>query len=66
MQKLLDLRKVLCYLELVGQGRGIIMGVTRLLFLGPFYYVFTKVGDIEPFNTVSKRVCFGFTYSSRY
>ena len=21
---------------------------------------------IEPFNTVSKSVCFGFTYSSRY
>ena len=27
------------YLEPEGQGRGIIMGVTRLLLLGPFYYI---------------------------
>ena len=39
MKKLLDLRKVLSSLEPVGQGRGIIMGVTRLLLLGPFYYI---------------------------
>ena len=26
----------------------------------------TKKLHIEPFNTVSKSVCFGFTYSSRY
>ena len=26
-------------LELEGQGRGIIMGATRPLVLGPFYYV---------------------------
>ena len=36
-KKLLDLEKVLSYLELEGQGRGIIMEVTRSLLLGPFY-----------------------------
>ena len=41
MKKLWDLKKVLSYLELEGQGRGIIMGVTRPLLLGPFYYVFS-------------------------
>ena len=29
----------LYYLELEGQGRGIIMEVTRLLLMGPFYLV---------------------------
>ena len=29
----------LSYLELEGQGQGIIMGVTRLLLQGPFYYI---------------------------
>ena len=29
----------LSYLEPEGQGRGIIMGVTRLLLLGPFYTI---------------------------
>ena len=39
MLKLWDLKKVLSYLELKGQGRGTFMGVTRPLLLGPFYYV---------------------------
>ena len=43
MKKLSDLKKVLSYLELEGQGRGIIMGVTHPLLLGPFYYVFSYV-----------------------
>ena len=34
-------KKVFSNLELEGQGRGIIMGVTRLLLLGPFYYIQT-------------------------
>ena len=32
-------KKVLSYLELEGQGHGIIMEVTRPLLLGPFYLV---------------------------
>ena len=43
MKKLWDLKKVFSYLELERQGRGTIMGVTRLLLLGPFYYVFSYV-----------------------
>ena len=39
MKKLWDLKEGFCNLELEGQGRGIIMGVTRLLLLGPFYLV---------------------------
>ena len=35
-------KKVFINLELYGQGRGIIMGVTRLLLLGPFYYIQTN------------------------
>ena len=43
MKKLWDLeKKVLSNLELEGQGRGIIMRVTRLLLLGPFYTIQTK------------------------
>ena len=38
-----DLKKALSYLELEEQGRGIIMGLTRPLLLGPFYYVFSYV-----------------------
>jgi hypothetical protein len=37
MKKLLDLKMDLSYLELEGQGRGIIMEVTRPLLLGQFY-----------------------------
>ena len=43
MKKLWDFRKVLSYLELEGQGPGIIMRVTHPLLLGPFYYVFSYV-----------------------
>ena len=39
MKKLRDLKKVLSNLEAEGQGRGFIMGVTRLLLLGPFYTI---------------------------
>ena len=38
MTKLRDLKNDLSYLELEGQGRGIIMEVTRPLFLRLFYY----------------------------
>ena len=41
MKKLWDLKKFLSYLELDGQGRGIIMEVTGPLLLGPSYYVFS-------------------------
>jgi hypothetical protein len=34
--KITRFKKVLSFLELEGQGLGIIMGVTRLLFLGPW------------------------------
>ena len=40
--KMLDLKKVFSNLEPVGQGRGIIMGLTRLLLLGPFYTIQTN------------------------
>ena len=39
---ILNLEKVFSNLEPEGQGGGIIMGVTRLLLLGPFYYIQTK------------------------
>ena len=42
MKKLWDLKKILSNLEAEGQGHGIIMGVTRLLFLGPFYTIQTN------------------------
>ena len=35
-------KKVFSKLKLEGQGRGIIMGVTRLLLLGPLYTIQTK------------------------
>ena len=38
------LKKSLRNLELEGQGRGIIMGVTRLLLLGPFYTLQSLTG----------------------
>ena len=40
--KVLDFKKVFSNLETEGQGRDIIMGVTRLLFLGPFYSIQTN------------------------
>ena len=39
MKKLWDLKKVFSNLEPEGQGRGIIIGVTCLLPLGPFYTI---------------------------
>ena len=33
------MKKVLSKLDPEGQGRGIIMKVTRILLLGPFYYI---------------------------
>ena len=39
---ILNLEKVFSNLEPEGQGGGIIMGVTRLLLLGPFYYIQTN------------------------
>ena len=39
-------------LELEGQGCGIIMGVTRLLLLEPFYYIALYWGDRIMNNTV--------------
>ena len=42
MKKLCDLKNVFANLELEGQGRGIIMGVTLLLLLEPFYTVQTQ------------------------
>ena len=40
---MIDLKKVLSYLDLEGRVHGTIMGVTRPLLLGPFYYVFSYV-----------------------
>ena len=34
-----DFKKDLSNLEVKGQGGGVIMGVTRPLLLGPFYYI---------------------------
>ena len=42
MKKFWDLKKGFSNLELEEQGWGIIMGVTRLLLLGPFYTIQTK------------------------
>ena len=42
MKKIWDLKKVFCNLEPEGQGRGIIMRVTCLLLLGPFYTIQTN------------------------
>ena len=42
MKKLWDLKNVFSNLELEGQGHGIIMGVTHLLLLGPFYTIQTN------------------------
>ena len=42
MKKLWDLKKAFGNLELEGQGRGIIMGVTCLLLLGQFYTIQSK------------------------
>ena len=42
MKKLWELKNDLSNLEEEGEGRGIIMGVTRLLLLGPFYTIQTK------------------------
>ena len=39
---ILNLEKVFSNLEPEGQGGGIVMGVTRPLLLGPFYYIQTK------------------------
>ena len=54
MKKLWDLKNVFSNLELEGQGRDIIMGVTRLLLLGPFYTIqanfmpyLSKIGQIK-------------------
>ena len=43
MKKLWDLKNVFSNLELEGQGRDIIMGVTHLLLLGPFYTIQTNL-----------------------
>ena len=45
MKKSWDLKKVLSNLEAEGQGRGFIMGVTRLLLLGPFMYWNQQTSD---------------------
>ena len=42
MKKLWDSKNVFSNLELEGQGRVIIMGVTRLLLLGTFYSIQTN------------------------
>ena len=42
MKKLWDWNKVFINLEPEGQGHGIVMGVTRLLLLGPFYTIQTQ------------------------
>ena len=42
MKKLSDLKKVFSNLEPEGRGRGIIMGVTSLFLLEPFYTIQTK------------------------
>ena len=50
--------KVLSYLELKGQGRGIIMGVTRPLLLVPFYYVSSYVTPNISANSVTQETNF--------
>ena len=42
MKKLWDLKKVFINLELEGRWHGIIMGVTRLILLEPFYTIQTQ------------------------
>ena len=59
MKKLWDLNKVLSNLEAEEQGRGIIMGVTRLLLLGPFMYWNQQTADYSTHHcTVERRRTF--------
>ena len=60
MKKLRDLKKGLSKLEVEGQGRGIIMGVTRLLLLGPFYYIALYWGGIKLCHTLYVICTFSF------
>ena len=52
MKKLWDLKKVLSNLEAEGQGRGIIMGVTRLLLLEPFMYWNQQTADYSTHHCI--------------
>ena len=56
MKKLRDLNKGFSNLELEGHGWGIIMGVTRLLLLGPFYTMQTKTENILT-GSVCEGIC---------
>ena len=48
MKKSKDFRKVFSNLELEEEGRGIIMGVSRLLLLVPFYTIQTWANILHP------------------
>ena len=49
-------KKGLSNLEMEGQGRGIIMGVTSPLLLGPFYYIALYWVCNNMTNTVLRRL----------
>ena len=64
MKKLWELKNVLSNLEEEGQGQGIIMGVTRLLLLGPFYtiqsnFMYFFAHDCSSYQ---KNICSEFTH----
>ena len=60
MKKLRDFKKGFINLELEGQGRGIIMGLTSLLLLGLFYTIQTKRDQ-----TLCTRVCIDWNRSEK-
>ena len=55
-EKIMRFKKVLSYLKLEGQGRGIIMEVTRPFLLGPFYLV---KWPVNPNILAASGVCIG-------
>ena len=67
MKKLSDLKKVFSNQEPEGQGCGIIMGVTRLLLLEPFYTIQTQkaqtfLGGVHILTRVNYFVHFAMKY----
>ena len=65
MKNLRDLKKVLSNLEMEGQGCGIIIGVTHLLLLAPFYYIHSSL--LGALKLVESRALPNFTaLYSRY
>ena len=67
MKKSWDLKIVLSNLEAEGQGHGIIIGVTRLLLLWPFYYIAPYWGlqnyETHCINFLNPFLCFNSLFT---